>query len=203
MKKLLFIVLLSPLLSTSQNLLPRFENDTLYTSSGYKIYKGQLLHLANGTSAAGYFRFIKFHPSMIKNDTYTIQNSTLLVSKLKNYKNTGDDISIRISGLVTLKDNSKQEVDIIMNFEKAIAGSDGLAGELTVPEEFKNKRSENIIAETKKQSLPDEVKKQTIPEELKKLLVADEIKKLFDLYRTGALTKEEYETQKKKLLDNK
>ena len=33
-----------------------------------------------------------------------------------------------------------------------------------------------------------------------KLLVADEIKKLFDLYKAGALTKEEYEAQKKKLL---
>ena len=38
-------------------------------------------------------------------------------------------------------------------------------------------------------------------DELKKLMVADEIKKLFDLYKAGALTKEEYEAQKKKLLE--
>ncbi|MFM6926297.1 MAG: SHOCT domain-containing protein [Ferruginibacter sp.] len=32
-------------------------------------------------------------------------------------------------------------------------------------------------------------------------MVADEIKKLSDLYKAGALSKEEYEAQKKKLLD--
>ena len=37
--------------------------------------------------------------------------------------------------------------------------------------------------------------------DIKKLMVADEIKKLFDLYKAGALTKEEYEAQKKKLLE--
>ena len=88
-----------------------------------------------------------------------------------------------------------------MNVEKAIAGYGGLGSELTVPEEFKNKRIETITAETKKQTQPDAVKKQTVPDDLKKLLVADEIKKLFDLYKAGALTKGEYETQKKKLLE--
>ena len=43
MKKLFFILLLCPLLSTAQNVLPRFLNDTLYTSSGYTIYKGREL----------------------------------------------------------------------------------------------------------------------------------------------------------------
>ena len=49
MKKLLMILLLCPLLLTAQNILPRFENDTLYTSSGYKIYKGLTLQFGNGT----------------------------------------------------------------------------------------------------------------------------------------------------------
>ena len=40
-----------------------------------------------------------------------------------------------------------------------------------------------------------------MPDEIKKLMVADEIKKLFDLYKAGALTREEYEAQKKKLLE--
>ena len=63
MNKLLFILLLCPLISSAQKFLPRFENDTLYTSSGYTIYKGQILHLANGTAAAGYFKFY-FPPSL-------------------------------------------------------------------------------------------------------------------------------------------
>ena len=44
-------------------------------------------------------------------------------------------------------------------------------------------------------------KKQSTQTDIKNLLIADEIKKLFDLYKAGALTKEEYEAQKKKLLD--
>jgi Short C-terminal domain len=211
MKKLLFILLLCPLLSTAQNSLPRFANDTLYTSGGYKIYKGQILHLANGTSEAGYFKFIKFQVSMAKNNTYTLQNSTLLVNKLKGYKYSGpDDNSIRISGTVTYKDSKKEEVDIILNFEKAISGSDGQPGELTVPEAFMNKttstapveiRKQGAAGEIKKQAVPGEMKKQATTDEIIKLMVADEIKKLFDLYKAGALTKTEYETQKKKLLE--
>ncbi len=193
MKKLLFILLLCPLLSTAQRTEPRFEKDTLYTSGGYKIYKGQILHLGNGTSEAGYFRFIKFHYGMNRTDTYILQNSTILVSRLRNFKISGaDDHSVRISGTVTYKNGSQAETDIIMDFEKAITSFDGLPAELTVPEEFKTKRVETVATEIKKQPTPDE---------LKKLLVADEIKKLFDLYKAGALTKEEYEAQKKKLLE--
>ncbi|MFZ1370219.1 MAG: SHOCT domain-containing protein [Ferruginibacter sp.] len=202
MKKLLFTILLFPLFSTAQNYLPRFENDTLTTTTGYKIYKGQILQLAGGTSAAGYFKYIKFHPGLAKNNTFSLQNSRLLVNKLRNYKNAGgDDISIRIQGIVTYADGKKEETDIIMNFEKAIAGSGGLPAELTVPEAFKTSLPQTMVAETKKQPAAAEPKKGKAADNIKDLLVADEIKKLFELYQAGALTKEEFETQKKKLLD--
>ncbi len=191
-------MLFCPLLSAAQKTLPRFENDTLYTSGGYTIYKGQLLHLAQGTSAAGYFKYIKFHYSMNRNDTYSLQGSSLIVNKLKNYKNSGtDDNSIRILGTLIYKDGKKEEADMIFNFEKAITNFDGQPGELTVPEAFKTRRIETGETEMKKQIVPD---KQTPTDQNKNLLVADEIKKLFDLYKAGALTKEEYETQKKILL---
>ncbi len=201
MKKLLFTLLLCPLLSIAQNNLPRFLNDTLTTSGGFKIYKGQILQFANGTSAAGYFTFIKFHTSMAKNNTYTLQNGTMLVKSLKAYKYSGpDNNSIRITGTVNYKDGRKEEADILMNFERAVSGSDGLPGELTVTEEFKIKRPETVTAPTTKQTVPVETKKQPVPDDLRKIMVADEIKKLFDLYKQGALTKEEYEAQKTKIL---
>lgn len=201
MKRSLFILLLGPLLSTAQQTLPRFENDTLYTSGGYTIYKGQVLHLANGTSDAGYFRFIKFHNSMNRNDTYILQNSTILVNKLRGYKPGADNQNIRISGTVTYKDGNKAEIEIILDFERATEMVGGLPAELTIPEEFRNKRAAPVAVETKKQTVAEEPKKQEVPADIKKLLVADEIKKLFDLYKAGALTREEYEAQKKKLLD--
>ncbi len=200
MKKLLFLLLLSPLLSSAQNNIPRFENDTLYTSGGYKIYKGQNLQFAGGTSAAGYFKFLKFHSGMARTDTYILQHSTLLVDKVKNFKYSGNDnYNIRISGTATLKDGKKIPVDFTMDFEKASTGFDGLAAELTLPEA--NSRILTATADIRKQPVPTESQKEKAPADIKKILVADEIKKLFDLYKAGALTKEEYEAQKKKLLE--
>ena len=189
--------------SSAQNNLPRFENDTLTTTGEYKIYKGQTLRLATGTSAAGYFNFIKFHPSLAKNNTYSLQKSTILVSKLKAYKYSGpDNNSIRITGTLTYKDGKQEETDIVMNFERATEDYDGLPSELNVPEANKIKRSARAATpEIKKQTAAAETKKQPAPDEIKNILIADEIKKLFDLYKAGALTKEEYEAQKKKLLD--
>ncbi|MEO6540255.1 MAG: SHOCT domain-containing protein, partial [Ferruginibacter sp.] len=195
MKKLLFTLLLFPLFSTAQ----KFDKDTLYTSGGYKIYKGQTLFLANGTSAAGYFKFIKFHFSMNRNDTYILQNSTMLVDKLKSFKNLGNDnYNIRITGTATLKDGKQVPVDMLLEFDKAITSYDGEPAELTVAEEFKIKRTQTVTTASTNQPVPAESRKTG---DLQKLMVADEIKKLFDLYKAGALTKEEYEAQKKKLLD--
>ena len=161
------------------------------------------MHLATGTSAAGYFNFIKFHPSLAKNNTYSLQNSTILVSKLKAYKySSPDNSSIRITGTLTYKDGKQEETDIVMNFERATEDYDGLPSELNVPEANKIKRTARAATpETKKQTAATETKKQPVPDEIKNILIADEIKKLFDLYKAGALTKEEYEAQKKKLLD--
>ena len=203
MKKLLFSILLSPLISTAQNNLPRFEKDTLYTSGSYKIYKGQTLHFGTGTSDAGYFTFIKFHSTQLKNNTYTLQNSSLLVSRVRTYKYSGaDNSSIRINGTLTYKDGKQEETDIIVDFERATEDYDGLASELVVPEAYKAKRNTRVVVPaTKKQVTPEETKNLPAPADIKNLLIADEIKKLFDLYKAGALSKEEYEAQKKKLLE--
>lgn len=140
---------------------------------------------------------------MARTDTYTLQNSTLTVNKLRAYKNSGPDKqTIRIAGTVSYANGSKADVDMFMEFEKAVTSPDGLPGELTVPEAFRTKPAVAITEEIKKANTPTaETKKQTAPDDLKKILVADEIKKLFDLYKAGALTKEEYEAQKKKLLE--
>ncbi|MEQ1530668.1 MAG: heme-binding protein [Methylococcales bacterium] len=61
MKKLFFIFFFCPLISTAQKPGSRFENDTLYTTSGYKISKGQIIQLASGTAENSKFRFIKYN----------------------------------------------------------------------------------------------------------------------------------------------
>lgn len=203
MKKIIWVLILSPLLSAAQSNQPRFENDTLTTSGGYKIYKGHTLQFAAGTSAAGYFTFIKFHQSMMKNNTYILQNGSMLVKNLKNYKYINpDNNSIRITGTITYKDGKQEEGDIIVNFERATENFDGNPSELNIAGQFKRQAGQTIKPEPKtKQPVVVETPKQAAPDDLRKILVADEIKKLFDLYKAGALSKEEYEAQKKKLLD--
>ncbi|MFZ1785468.1 MAG: SHOCT domain-containing protein [Ferruginibacter sp.] len=203
MKKIFLPFLLIPVFASAQTINPGFENDTLYTSSGYKIFKGLVLNIATGTSAAGYFNYIKFHSNMARNNTYTLANSTLLVNKLKSFKySSPENNSIRIQGTVTYPDNSKtEEVDILLNFEKATRPNAGVAAELLIPEEYQKTYVEIPKAETKEQPVSPDIKKQKLPDDLRKILVADEIKKLFELYKAGALTKAEYESQKKKLLD--
>jgi hypothetical protein len=201
MKPILFTLLLFPLLSLAQNL-PRFENDTLTTSGGYKIYKGQTVRLAKGTSEAGYFNFVKFHQNQAKNNTYTLENSSVLVKGIKAFKYTSpDNNSIRITGTLTYKDGKQEETDLLVNVERATEDFNGLPSELNVPEQFKRKTGQPVIKAEVKQPAAAVPQQQTAPDDIKKLLVADEIKKLFDLYKAGALTKAEYEMQKKKLLD--
>ncbi|MBX2919672.1 MAG: SHOCT domain-containing protein [Ferruginibacter sp.] len=195
MKKIIFLILLCPLFSSAQNVLPRFQHDTLYTSGGYKIYKGQVLHLANGTSEAGYFKYIKFR--QYRTDTYNLQNSIIEVDKLRRFKNSGqDDYSIMVFGKVTYKAGKQEDIEIIVFFDDAIN-----ADELTVPAEFKKQIVKIPATEIKEKAKPVETKTQEPSGDLKNLMVADEIKKLYDLYKQGALTKEEYEAQKKKLLE--
>lgn len=195
MKKIISLILLCPLFSSAQNALPRFQHDTLYTSGGYKIYKGQVLHLANGTSEAGYFKYIKFR--QYRTDTYNLQNSIIEVDKLRRFKNSGqDDYSIMVFGKVTYKAGKQEDIEIIVFFDDAIN-----ADELTVPAEFKKQIVKIPATEIKEKAKPVETKTQEPSGDLKNLMVADEIKKLYDLYKQGALTKEEYEAQKKKLLE--
>ena len=202
MKKILFALFLNPLFSIAQSNLPSFQNDTLTTTGGYNIYKGQTLQFASGTSAAGYFSFVKFHQSMAKNNTYTLQNGTMLVKSLKAYKySSADNNSIRIAGTVTYKDGKEEEADILMNFERATEDYDGQPAELIIPEQFKRNPGQPTVKAETKQPAVVEPKKQNVPDDLRKILVADEIKKLFDVYKAGALSKEEYEEQKKKLLE--
>jgi len=176
MKKLALVFLFCPLITSAQETLPRFENDTLYTSSGYKIYKGQVLQLATGTAENGKkFQFVKFENGGNHLPSSTYKNTSITVKKLSDYKITGlGNRYIGIKGTLTYKDGSKTGVGIDINFDRAINNYDGLPGEIIVPEEFRNKKPAGL---------------------------AGEIERLYNLYKEGALTKEEFEALKKKLIE--
>lgn len=170
--KLLFTPPSNPLASIVQNAEPRFEKDTVYTTSGYKIYKGQTLQFGSGTGNNGRFRFVN-----IKNGVPidSLTNKAIVVKKLKNFgiSSIGNGYIEIVSPLI-YKDGSKGYIDIHMAFDNAIENSPELPSELIVPDEYRNKREVRI---------------------------AKEINNLNNLYKEGALTKEEFAAQKKKLLE--
>lgn len=171
MKKLILALVLSPLLSIAQKQIPRYQNDTLYTTSGFKMYKGQTLQFGKGTRPDGKFRYVN-----IKSETTSaaLANNTIVIKKMKNFGiSILGNAYIQIIGTFTFKDGSNGYIDIHMAFDRAIENSLNLPSELIVPDEFRNKAV---------------------------MSVADELKKLNKLFLDGILTKEEYEVEKKKLL---
>lgn len=169
MKKLLLFILLSPTLLIAQKLVPRFENDTLYTTSGYNFYKGQTLTFAVGTGKKGKFRSVKIKG---RDNRITLTNTSIIIKKLSEFYISG--IGNGFIRIVANKVSSKKEIEFNLAFDRAIEGFPGLPSELIVPDEFKNN---------------------------KKVNTADEISKLYKLYQEGVITKEEFEAQKKKLLN--
>jgi hypothetical protein len=191
----LSILLLAIALCTSKsysqsniNTLPRLVDDTLFTTSGYKIIVGQEINIGTGTTPDGDFKFIRrnstgFGTLMLMTDNNSYNKSQLSLprnvaghkGKVVKFVTRGTrKTGFTYEPLITFG-SGRYEIDI----DNAIA-----SGEIIVPDEFKPKLKTATTVEVKQQ-----------------LSVADELVKLKKLYDDGVLTKEEYEGQKKKLLE--
>ena len=174
MKKLLFVFLFFPLILPAQKLVPRFENDTLYTTSGFKFYKGETLHFAKGTANGDYFRFIKFAN---ENGSPKFANTSIVIKNLKDFTVSGlGNGYIKVIGTITYKDGSRGEISLNIAFDKAIESFPGLPSELIVPDEFKNK---------------------TTPARSKE----DRLRELKDLFEKQLITKDDYDKARQKILE--
>lgn len=133
MKKILLIFLSVPIFSNAQNS-PRFENDTLYTLSGYKMYKGQTLQFGKATGNGGKFKYAN-----IKNevDARSLEDNYVTITELKDFRNSSKGNShIEVLGNITFKDDSKGYIDLQLWFDQAIGNVAGDPGELIVPKKF-------------------------------------------------------------------
>jgi hypothetical protein len=172
MRRLLFILLLCPLMSGAQDPKPSYQNDTLYTTCGYKIYKGQTLYFGKGTGKHGRFRYIS-----IKNDiaAASLIDNSIVVKEMKNVIISPLDVGyVDIIGSISFKDGSKGIIEIQIAYDNAIENVPGLPSELAVPPEFRN--SSRVILHQK-------------------------LNKLFKLFVSGAISKAAYEAEKNKLLE--
>lgn len=173
----------------SDSSLPRIFKDTLFTTSGYKIVVGQDINIGTGATPDGDFKFIRrnssgFGTAMIMTDNNSYNKSQLSLPRnmaghkgkvVKIVTRGNKKIGITYEPLITFG-SGRYEIDV----DNAIA-----TGELVVPDEFKPKaKTATTVVEVKQQ-----------------ISVADELVKLKKLLDDGVLTQEEYDAQKKKLLE--
>lgn len=175
----LLILLLLPLFSCAQSELPKVDNDTLTTTSGFRAIAGTDIKLGIGTLPTGDFK-------------YVTESSTSFAALTRGPRYKPDPVGRKLNGhLFHIKKFRKEgtkktgytyyiilggggPVNYECDIENAIA-----TGEIVVPDEFKPK----VTGSAAPVSNP-----------------TDELKKLKDLYDSGALTKDEYDSAKKKIL---
>ena len=115
----------------------RFENDTIFTTCGFKIFKGQKLTFSNGSGTNENFRYVKIKGNDNPN---RLRNKTIIVNKLSEYHVTmHGDATITIQSEISKESGQKKTIRFILFFEKAIYGYNGLSPELVLPDEYKIK----------------------------------------------------------------
>jgi hypothetical protein len=170
MKKILFALLLCPFFSNAQERSSRFENDTLYTACGYKIFSGQMLEFNQGLERNGSFRYVT-----VKNGYFskTLSNTSVIVKEITKVTTTvlGNGY-IDLKGYITLKDGSREIIILRMSYDFVIENSPDLPSELKVPDEFRNKFKRNIKHEltTARNLYEDKVINKTAYKQLKEKL---------------------------------
>jgi len=187
MRKLVVALLFTPALSFAQDTFPKLNGDTLYTSTGFKVVEGEKVKIGVGSTSDGDFKFIRrSSTSMFAYHSTTGYQGLANAANALPRNQAGLEYKIvRIDKRGTKKTGfvyypiinigmTRYEIDI----ENAIT-----SGELNVPEEFKPKKESTAVVVQQEVS------------------VADELVKMKKLYDDGVLTKEEYEAQKKKLLE--
>jgi hypothetical protein len=134
MRKLFLLILCTAIMSIcfAQT---RFIKDTLYTESGFKIYKGQTLQLGDGSGKGGSFRFVKQGSESVHTKFKNCKVEVLEMGKLK--VSSLQNAYIHLTVRVFYKDGTHTKEYLKLNFNKAINSNDGFPSEMIVPDEFK------------------------------------------------------------------
>ena len=181
--KLHLLLLMLPAFAYCQD--TYLKGDTLVTSSGFKVYRGQKLKMGKGSTPDGDFKYIRRSATSLFNNTSTYHAAANSSNALPRRSSQLEYEVVRIDERGSKKHGyvyypiigtgfGRYEIDI----DNAIE-----AGELQVPNEYKPQQKNNTVVVNSQLSL------------------ADELAKLKKLYDDGTLNKEEYEAAKKKLLE--
>jgi hypothetical protein len=177
MKRSIIILFALPFICSAQDELPRVVKDTLFTTSGFRMIAGTDVKLGTGTLPNGDFKYVAISSASWANISDPSMSKSGIGRRynghmvhVKKFRKEGNKKRGYVYYAVVGGGNI---VNYDIDVESAIA-----TGELVVPDEFKPKAAAG-------NSTPS---------------TADELKKLKDLLDGGAITKDEYDSAKKKIL---
>ncbi|MDN3691301.1 SHOCT domain-containing protein [Chryseobacterium tructae] len=186
MKRLVFLLTLLVFGVSFAQTAPTFENDTLTTSTGFKVYEGLDLKIGTGSMNDGDFKFIRTNASSMFNYTSTTGYQGL-ANQANSFKRSNSGLTFKVKKIMPR--GSKRNGFVyyakigsgLMNYEIDLENAIK-SGELIIPAEFLSKeKSQNLNSETK----------------------YDKLKKIKELKDSGVLSEEEFQKEKDKIMEEK
>lgn len=164
----------------------KFENDTLTTSTGFKVYEGLDLKIGTGSMNDGDFKFIRTNASSMFN-YYSTTGYQGLANQANSFKRSNSGLTFKVRKIMPRGNKRNGFVyyakigNGIMNYEVDLENAIKSA-EIIVPDEFLPKeKSQNSNSETK----------------------YDKLKKIKELKDSGVLSDEEFQKEKDKIMIDK
>ena len=184
MRNLIFViaVLLSTCAMAQQT--PKFENDTLTTSTGFKVYAGLDLKIGTGSMNDGDFKFIRTNANSLFRYSSTTGYQGL-ANQANSFNRANSGLSYKVKSMMPRGSNKNGYVYYakigqgMVNYEVDLENAIK-TGEIIVPDEFMPKFKTNAV--------------QVISTESK----YDKLKKLKELKDDGVLSEEEFQNEKGK-----
>ncbi|MGL6126771.1 Short C-terminal domain-containing protein [Chryseobacterium ureilyticum] len=165
---------------------PIFENDTLVTSTGFKVYEGLDLKIGTGSMNDGDFKFIRTNASSLFNYSSTTGYQGL-ANQANSFKRSNSGLTFKVKKIMPRGNKKNGFVYYakigsgLMNYEVDLENAIR-SGEVIVPDEFLPKeKSQHINSETK----------------------YDRLKKIKELKDSGVLSEEEFQKEKDKIMAEK
>jgi hypothetical protein len=185
MKKIISILIFLFTLICHAQHEPKFENDTLTTSTGFKVYEGLSIKIGTGSMNDGDFKFIRTNVSSLFN-YYSTTGYQGLANQANSFRRSNSGLTFKVKKIMTRGNKKNGYVyyakigQSLINYEMDVENAIK-SGEIVVPEEFLPK-TKNQIQEIIKESKYDKLKK---------------IKELKD---SGVLSEEEFQKEKERIM---
>lgn len=163
---------------------PKFENDTLTTSTGFKVYGGLDLKIGTGSMNDGDFKFIRTNASSMFN-YYSTTGYQGLANQANSFRRSNSGLTFKVKKIMTRGNKRNGFVYYVkigsglINYEMDIENAIK-SGEIIIPDEFLPKEKAQIQnSETK----------------------YDKLKKIKELKDSGVLSDEEFQKEKDKIMN--